>query len=123
MHMVVRREKRSDGEVLRVEQTERMIVLRGPNRTVVEASMESTETPQGQLLECQTEMHPGGGPVRVMGRVEGYELHLTVTSPLHEKTTSTLPWPAGSRRAGQCWSSLCCFASQCTPESTARSLC
>lgn len=90
----VARQTRDGQPVLLVEGLNHLAVRREGQRTDQEIRYRSIETPDGRLLEFDSETLMGGSSVRTLGRVVGEQLRMETTS--QGKTTSTtLPWSNG----------------------------
>jgi hypothetical protein len=78
---------------VRIEGLHHLVFTRGGDRTTQEIHFTSLETPDGKLIEFQTETQFGPTPMQTKGRVEGGRL-LMETSSLGKTQNSVLPWPA-----------------------------
>lgn len=78
---------------VRIEGVHHLVILRAGDPSTQEIRFVSLETPDGKLIQFQTETQFGPTPMRTCGRVEGDRLVLE-TSNLEKTENSTIPWPA-----------------------------
>lgn len=88
VHTSVFRDSGPSGERLRIEQDEALTLRSNNNRIETKTSVQSLETPDGQLLEFTSILPQGELPLKTTGRVIGNELHLEVATA-SQKTDST----------------------------------
>lgn len=79
-HTAVFRESAPAGERLRIELDEVLTLRSNNNRIQTRTSIQSLETPDGQLLEFTSILPQGELPLKTTGRVIGNELHLEVAT-------------------------------------------
>jgi len=90
-HTRLLRQSRDGRGVFRVEARQHLRVERFGEPTEVDVAFTSVETPDGKLIELDTEMSLGPTPTRTVGRVEGGRLHLETTTA-GKTVRNTLPW-------------------------------
>jgi len=90
-HTRLLRQTRDGREVFRVEARQHLRVERFGEPTEVDVAFTSVETPDGKLIELQTEMSLGPTPTRTAGRVDGGRLHLETTTA-GKTVRNTIPW-------------------------------
>ena len=73
-HTTIRGVRDAGREEIRVEQTTHMAIERFGQATVLDISGSCTETPQGRLLDFQSEIRQGPTPLRSTGKVQGDRL-------------------------------------------------
>ncbi len=91
VHTTVTRETRGGQEALRVDCLNQLTIARGQQSTQQRIRCVSLETPDGKLLEFETEITMGTVPSKTVGKVEGGRLHLT-TSTLGKVEKTTVEW-------------------------------
>jgi len=90
-HTTLSNVTRQGRRIVRIEQVNRLVVLRDGQRTEQEIRYVSLETPAGKLIEFSSETAQGTVPLRTVGRVVGERLELEVTSR-GKKTSRSVPW-------------------------------
>jgi hypothetical protein len=78
---------------VRIEGLNHLVLTRGGDRSSQDIHFVSLETPDGKLIEFQTETQFGQVPMQTTGRVSGEQL-LLETSTLGKTETKALSWPA-----------------------------
>ena len=80
--------------IVKVEQTMTLTVKRFGDSATIEMRYADTETPDGQLLGFESELRQGPTPTRTVGRVEGNQLHIELTTE-GQRQQMTVPWTPG----------------------------
>jgi len=93
-HTTVDRQTHEGRPLLRVENDTHLVAMRAQQRSEEMVRCSEWNTPDGRLLEFESEMTMGPTPMRVTGRVVGDQLQL-VTSTQGKTVSSTIPWSAG----------------------------
>jgi hypothetical protein len=83
----------SGRKAVRIEAVDHLDVKRSGERIQPGSRVASIETPEGRLLQFESEMQPGPAPMRTAGRVVGDRLEME-TSTQGKKITSSIPWSA-----------------------------
>jgi hypothetical protein len=87
-HTTVRRDAESAAQVVSTENVGCLAIRRADQTTKLEIRSASVETPEGQLIRFESEMHMGPSPRRTIGRVNGKQLDMETTTagtvPLRE---------------------------------------
>jgi hypothetical protein len=76
---------------VRIEAVDHLDIKRSGQRIKPKSRVVSIETPQGKLLQFESEMQLGPSPMRTVGRVVGDRLELE-TSTQGKTVTSSIPW-------------------------------
>jgi hypothetical protein len=79
-------------DLVKVDQSVDVAVQRFGQKTEQKIHISNTETPDGRLLDFQTEIQQGPTPVRTVGRVRGDKLEIEITTQ-GKKTTNSVPCP------------------------------
>jgi len=85
---------RAGRRIVRIEVLEHLSIKRLGERLELEMQFVSIETPDGELLEYESEVSLGPTPMRTTARVVGGKL-VTTTTTRDKTTTDSIPWPAG----------------------------
>ena len=84
---------RDDGRAaIRVEQTMHMAIERFGEATVQDISGSCMETPQGRLLDFQSEIRQGPTPLRSSGKVRGDRMEVRTTT-MGKEISASIPMP------------------------------
>ncbi|MCX7424155.1 MAG: lasso peptide biosynthesis protein [Planctomycetia bacterium] len=87
----IRRVQRDGQPVTRIEWFSRLTVQRSGEQNELEIRLASHQTPEGRLLDFESEMNLGPTPMRTRGRVEGDQLVMETTSAGKTRAVS-IPW-------------------------------
>jgi hypothetical protein len=93
VHTRVTRGQYQGRSAVQVVGVQHLVITRGGDRSTQEIRFTSLETPDGKLIQFQTETQFGPAPMRTTGRVEGDRLVLEISS-VGKTESSAIPWPA-----------------------------
>ena len=86
---------RNGQTLLRIENDTHLVAIRDQQRSEQTVRWSEWNTPEGQLLEFESEMTMGPTPMRISGRVVRDQLQL-VTSTQGKTLSNSIPWSAGN---------------------------
>lgn len=92
----IRRMVRSGRELVRVEGLNHLAVKRFGDQTTQEIRFSSVETPEGAVIEIDTEIDQAATPMRTTGKVVDDRMVLETTTQ-GKKVTTSIPWAADCR--------------------------
>ncbi|MEE8452878.1 MAG: transglutaminase-like domain-containing protein [Thermoguttaceae bacterium] len=87
----IRHATESGRKVVRIEGLNHLAIRRFGEVTRQDLRFSCVETPDGELIEFDTEMQMGSVPMRTVGRVDGNRLRMDVTTA-GKKVSTSIPW-------------------------------